>query len=91
MPALPASFTIRLDATGREYAWVITGDGQRLDLWWQKGFVGGPPDDPTVRDPGGNVVARDGEIVVPGQANDALHGHALCAPEGSLYVMLDGP
>ena len=49
-------------------------------------------DDPVVRNPDGEVVARDGEIIkIPRTAEmPSLHGHDVCATGDSIYVMLYG-
>jgi hypothetical protein len=59
--AIPSPFTIRIDATGREYVYADTPIG-RYEIRWEAGFVAGPLDDPVVRDPAGAVVAREEKL-----------------------------
>ena len=91
MAALPTSFMIRLDATGRTLASAVAEDGRDYQMWWEPGFVGGPPRDPVVRDPAGTIVAFNGELVVPARSGRGLHGHALCATGDAMYVLLAVP
>jgi hypothetical protein len=88
--AVPSPFTIEIDPTGREFVSALAGDGRAYQMLWERGFVGGPLDDPVVRDPAGAVVARGGEVVVNPLGSGALHGHALCAGD-ALFVLLQAP
>jgi hypothetical protein len=80
--------TFRIEPFAREAVIAVADDGMRLHVQWPPGFVGGTFDDPVVRDPAGQVVARDGErIVSPPQGLPNLHGYSVCFGGGSIYVM----
>jgi hypothetical protein len=79
--------TFRIDPTADEDVVAVTANGTRYHVWWSEGFRGGTATDPVVRDPNGQVVARDGEVL----RGYTLHGHSVCATGDSIYVLLAGP
>jgi len=86
------SATIRLDPTAADQVTALTDDGAPLKTFWSEGFVGGSVDDPSVLDPDGVVIARDGEIVViPDGQWPRLHGYFVCPSPDALYVLLTDP
>ncbi len=89
LAGLPAQITFRIDPAALDQVVAIRPDGRALHIFWSQGFQGGTLEDPVVRDPNGQVVARDGEVVIdPGRG---IHGHAVCSGSDSLYVLLEGP
>ncbi len=85
--AVPLPLTFRIDSAADEDVIAVTANGTRYHVWWSEGFRGGPATDPVVRDPSGQVVAKDGEVL----RGYTLHGHAVCATGDSIYVLLAGP
>lgn len=86
------SATIRIDASAAEQVWAETDTGTRLDMFWARGFAGGPGSEPVVVDPEGQVVARDGEqIAIPDGAWPRLHGYFVCPSSTAIYVLLQDP
>ncbi len=86
--------TFRIDPAAGEHVVAVADDGTRYHTWWSEGFEGGSVDDPVVRDPAGQIVARDGEVlVIPGvgQGFPRLHGYKVCASGDSIYVLVSGP
>lgn len=86
------SLTIRVDPAAADQVTGLTDDNAPLKTFWSAGFVGGPLDDPAVLDPDGNVVARDGEIVViPDGQWPRLHGYFVCPSADAVYILLADP
>jgi hypothetical protein len=86
------SLTIRIDPAAADQVTALTDDNAPLKTFWSAGFVGGPLDDPVVLDPDGNVVARDGEVVViPDGQWPRLHGFFVCPSPDAIYVLLTDP
>lgn len=82
--ALPVPMRFRIDPLAQEQVVAIARDGRRYHVWWAPGFEAGDIKDPVVRDPNGEVVARDGELL----EGPLLHGHTVCATGDSIYVLL---
>jgi hypothetical protein len=86
------SLTIRVDPAAVDQVTALTDDNAPLKTFWSAGFVGGPLDEPVVFDPDGNVVAREGEIVViPDGQWPRLHGYFVCPSADAVYVLLTDP
>ena len=86
------SATIRFTSAGPEQVSAVTDGGVRLKTFWSEGFVGGPLEDPSVLDPEGRVVARDGEVVaIPEGARPRLNGYFVCPSPDALYILLTDP
>ncbi len=85
--------TFRIDPAAADPVTAITDQGASLQTFWASGFEGGSAGDPVVRDPDGQVVAADGEVLtIPVGAFPILHGHWVCPSEDALYVFLpDAP
>ena len=69
----------------------VSDTGRELVTHWEAGFVPGSATERVIRDPAGQVVARDGEVVAlhPGWQ---LHGHFTCMSNpDELYVTLTEP
>ncbi len=92
--AVRQPLTFRIDPAADEDVVAVAADGTRYHVWWSEGFRGGTATDPVVRDPTGQVVARDSEVLeVPDQNQGwhTLHGYRVCATGDSIYVFLAGP
>ena len=95
LPVFPQGpITFRIDPTA---AWpqqivAVDADGERHDVFWSEGFTGGTVSDPVVRDPAGEVIARDGEVlIVPNDGQQPrLHGYMVCSGSDRIYVLLEG-
>jgi hypothetical protein len=82
--ALPVPMRFRIDPLAEEQVVAIARDNRTYLVWWAPGFEAGFVTDPVVRDPNGEVVARDGEIL----EGPLLHGYTVCATGDSIYVLL---
>jgi hypothetical protein len=81
--------TFKIDPTATDPVTAITDEGTILQTYWSPGFQGGPADDPVVRDPAGQVVAADGDVVeVPDGAYPRLEGYFVCLAPDALYIYL---
>ena len=86
------SVMIKIEPAAADSVTAVTDLGATLRTFWSLGFVGGPPDDPVVRDPAGQVVATDGErLEIPEGAWPRLHGYFVCPSTNALYVLLEDP
>ena len=86
-----SSLTFRIDPTVEEQVRAVSDTGRELVTYWEAGFVPGSATERVIRDPDGQVVARDGEVVGlhPGWQ---LHGHFTCVSNPvKLYVALTEP
>lgn len=89
MPAIPFKyFTIRIDAFADDQVWAVTDTLQRMDLLWDRGFIGGTSANPVVIDQFGRVVARDGERVDVSGPGPEFHGNFVCpvARVNKIYI-----
>ncbi len=85
------SLTFRIDPGAEDQVRVVSDTGRELVTYWEAGFVPGSATERVIRDPDGQVVAQDGEVVVlhPGWQ---LHGHFTCMSNpDKLYVALTEP
>jgi hypothetical protein len=82
--ALPLPLQFRIDPSAREQILAIASDKQPYHVVWAPGFKAGAGTPPTVLDPNGVVVARDGEVL----SGPLLHGYTVCATSDSIYVLL---
>jgi hypothetical protein len=72
--------TFRIDPAAADPVVALDPNGSQIRVWWPAGFRGGPSDDLVVRDAGGRIVARDGEVLtVPGAGFPNLHGYGVCS------------
>jgi hypothetical protein len=86
------SVTFEIDPAAVDPVTAITDEGVSLRTFWSPGFVGGPAEDPVVRDPEGQVVAADGDVLpVPGDAYPRLKGYFVCTAPDALYIFLAEP
>ena len=84
--------TFEIDPAAADPVTAVTDQGTTLRTFWATGFVGGPADDPVVRDPAGQVVAKDGDALdVPEGAFPRLKGYFVCPSQDALYVLLQDP
>jgi hypothetical protein len=86
------STTFHIDAAAVDPVTATTNQGVSLRTFWSAGFVGGSADDPVVRDPGGQVVAADGDVLeIPQGAFPRLKGYFVCPSPDALYILLRDP
>jgi hypothetical protein len=86
------SATFHIDAEAADPVTALTNEGASLKTFWSAGFVGGSADDPVVRDPGGQVVASDGDVLdIPQGAFPRLKGYFVCPSLDALYILLQDP
>ena len=84
--------TFRIDSAAEEQVTVITDGGDQLRTLWSDGFIGGSSEVPVVLDPGGRVVARDGDVLeIPDAAWPRLHGYFVCPSPDAIYVLERDP
>lgn len=82
-------FIIRIDAFADDQVWAVNDKQGRMNVFWERGFIGGSSAVPIVVDPDGQVVARDGErIDVPEAAWPDLHGHFVCPGLDAIYILV---
>jgi hypothetical protein len=85
------SLTFRIDPAAAEQVSAVSNTGAELQTFWAAGFVGSATER-VIRDPAGQVVARDGEVLaVPAAAFPRLHGYFVCLNPDKLYVLLADP
>ena len=87
MAAAPLPLMFRIDPAADEQVIAVAHDGTRYHTWWSEGFLGGTAADPVVRDPAGQVVVRDGDLL----EDYTLHGNRVCVGSGSIWVFPAGP
>ena len=86
------TLTFRIDPAATEQVTAVSDTGVQLMTYWSAGFVPGTTAERVVRDPAGQVVARDGEVLtVPEAAFPELHGYFVCLNPTKLYVLLTKP
>jgi hypothetical protein len=84
--------TFRIDPAAAEQVSAVTDTGVTLLTYWAAGFEPGTADERLIRDPDGQVVATDGEVLaVPQGAQTRLHGYFVCLAPEALYVLLADP
>jgi len=82
----------RIDATAEEQVLAVADTGAVLRTFWSLGFLAGSSAEPAVRDPAGQLVVADGDVlVIPDRAWPRLHGHFVCPSIDALYVFLRDP
>ena len=80
----PSRCGSEIDPLAQEEVVAIARDGRPYRVWWAPRFEAGYVTDPVVRDPNGEVVARDGDVL----EGPLLHEHTVCATGDSIYVLL---
>jgi len=86
----------QIDGTAADPVTALADDGTILQTYWSPGFSLGLATDATaswlVRDPSGQVVVGQGEILdIPAGAPPRLHGHRVCATAHAMYILLKDP
>ena len=80
--------TFRIEPYAGEPVVAIMDNGIATHVRWARGFVAGTFDDPVVRDPAGQVVARNGEtLLAPPNGFPDLHGYSVCFGGDTIYVL----
>lgn len=85
-----SSLTFRIDPAAQEQVRAVSDTGRELITYWEAGFVPGSAAELAIRDPDGQVVVHDEEVVATAAGWD-LHGHFVCMNPDELYVMLTQP
>ena len=85
-----SSLTFRIDPAAGEQVRAVSDTGRELVTYWAVGFEPGTAAERVIRDPDGQVVAQDGEVVQL-QPGWQLHGHPVCMSPDKLYVTLTQP
>jgi hypothetical protein len=84
--------TFRIDPAATEQVSAVTDTGVTLATYWSAGFMPGTDTERLVRDPNGNVVVTDGDVLqVPPAAYPRLGGYFVCLGPAKLYVLLADP
>jgi hypothetical protein len=84
--------TFRIDPTAAEQVSAVADTGKQLFVYWAAGFQPGTATDRVVRDPSGQVVVSDGEVLsIPQGDWPRLRGHFVCPAPNALYVLLVDP
>jgi hypothetical protein len=84
--------TLHIDPSAEEQVYATADTGRALLTYWSAGFVPGSAEDPVVRDPGGQIVARDGDVMfIPPAAWPRLHGYFVCPSTDAVYVLITDP
>jgi hypothetical protein len=90
LAGIPPGIVLRINPAADEQIVAIDVRGREYHVWWQRGFRSGLAGDPVVLDPGGGVVARDGDpLTYPAVGSPNLHGYEICAGNESVYVLLE--
>ena len=82
------SVTFRIDPAAAEAVSAVTDKGVSMMTYWAVGFVPGTATERVVRDPQGQVVVADGDVLPVGQR---LKGYFVCFAPTKLYVLLTDP
>jgi hypothetical protein len=86
------SVTFHIDRTTAEQVSVTTDTGRSLLTYWSTGFRPGAAVERVVRDPAGQVVVTDGQVLpIPQAAWPRLHVYFVCPSPNALYVLLVDP
>jgi hypothetical protein len=86
------SVTFRIDPAASEPVTAVTDLGTTLLTHWEQGFQAGAMGELLIRDPNGQIVVKDGDVlVVPGAAWPRLSGYFVCLAPNKLFVQLQAP
>ena len=80
--------TFDIDPAAEEQVSAVTDTNVRLLTYWSPEFRPGPGGELAVRDPAGQAVATDGEVLAVG---NKLHGYFVCMAPSALYVLANEP
>ncbi|HEV8488230.1 MAG TPA: hypothetical protein VGQ58_00410 [Candidatus Limnocylindrales bacterium] len=93
--AVPAPYqqvTFRIEAAASVQVTAVADTGAVLRTFWSVGFRGGRAADPVIRDPAGQVVVANGDVlVIPERDWPRLQGYFVCPSNDELYVLLSDP
>lgn len=90
LPPGPLTFNVDPAAAGVDQVKVLDASGEPHSVFWAEGFTGGALDNPVIKDPDGEIVARDGEVLESEIGGTRLHGYPVCAGSNAIYVLLLG-
>jgi hypothetical protein len=84
--------TFRIDPSAEDAVTAVTDTGSVLKTYWSQGFRGGTTADPVVRDAAGQVVVRDGDVMVIPEADwPRVAGYFVCPSTDAVYVLAEDP
>jgi hypothetical protein len=83
------SFTIRIDPDALVHVWADPDVGENLFIFWEPTFTAGDKDDPVVRGPNGEVVARDRDVIEVDDSPNGIRGYHYCP--GPAITVYDEP
>jgi hypothetical protein len=84
--------TFHIDPSAAEQVSATTDTGRSLLTYWSTGFRPGTAAERVVRDPAGQVVVTDGQVLPIPQADwPRLHGYFVCPAPDALYVLVVEP
>jgi hypothetical protein len=82
------SLTFHIDPAAAEQVSAVADTGVRLLINWAAGFEPGTAAERVVRDPAGQVVVADGDVLQVGQR---LQGYVVCLTDAEVDVLLADP
>jgi hypothetical protein len=88
------SVTFQIDPEAAEQVTALTDTGVTFTTYWSAGFQPGTATERVIRDPAGNVVVTDGDVLpLPEAADPRLHDYLVLLCNGSnwLFVFLTDP
>ena len=88
IPVEYTTVTFRIDPAAVEPVTAITDTGLSLETAWAAGFRAGTAAERVVRDPNGQVVVKDGDVV---PVSGRLGGYFMCLTPRKLFVLLQAP
>jgi hypothetical protein len=84
--------TFRIDPAATEQVAAQTDTGVTLTTYWAVGFEPGTDTERNIRDPNGELVVSDGDMLqVPAAGYPRLQGYFVCLAPDKLYVLLTDP
>ena len=89
-----SSVTFRIDPAATEQVSAVSNLAVVFPTYWSPGFRPGAATERVIRDPTGQVVVKDGDVLpIPKTGHPRLRGYLVlyCTGEGTLYVLLTDP
>ena len=84
--------TFRIDPTAPDAVTAVADTGETLLTYWSEGFRGGTSADPVVRDPQGQAVVSDGDVLeMPSADWPRLGAYFVCPSTDALYILIGDP
>lgn len=75
---------LRVDSSRPEPVWGVTRSGMSFGIVWPPGFTLTPGEEPTVLDPDGRTIGRDGDVIddAEGSGGEPI---TICGVAGRVY------